>query len=262
MAHALDAALPPGLDILDVVEARAGSLVDRVTASEWEIRLPTTAPGAVSTAVRAFWKRRRSRWNGRRRPGSRPSMPTSGRATRRRRGYSDPPCAILQVVVRHGTPTVRPDDVLAGLRRVADLAPLQSSLATRLAQGPLDDQAGTVGDPLEPDREAARPGPASAVDSTKPPTPSAEDDADSRLLRRTPPGDGGRQNSCRGERALSPARAPAGRSDGASRMQQEDQPTQPNQPRPSRPRRGQTSPRPEEGRAGLGGTSGSGTDNR
>ena len=36
------------------VEARAGSLADRVTASEWEIRLPTTGSGAVSTAVRAF----------------------------------------------------------------------------------------------------------------------------------------------------------------------------------------------------------------
>jgi hypothetical protein len=27
--------------------------------------------------------------------------------------------AILQVVVRHGVPTVRPDDVLVGLRRVS-----------------------------------------------------------------------------------------------------------------------------------------------
>jgi hypothetical protein len=32
-------------------------------------------------------------------------------------------CAILQVVVRHATPAVRPDDVLAALRAVADLAP-------------------------------------------------------------------------------------------------------------------------------------------
>lgn len=169
MAHALDAALPPGLDILDVVEAKAGSLADRVTASEWEIRLPTTAPGAVSTAVRAFLEASSVEVE-------RPTKAGVKNLDARRLvvrldvagEYSDPPCAILRVVVRHGTPTVRPDDVLAGLRRVADLAPLPSSLVTRLAQGPLDDQAGTVGDPLEPDREAARPGSASAVDSTKP----------------------------------------------------------------------------------------------
>ena len=33
----------------------------------------------------------------------------------RRSGSADE-CAILEVVLRHGTPSVRPDDVLAGLR--------------------------------------------------------------------------------------------------------------------------------------------------
>jgi Uncharacterized protein conserved in bacteria (DUF2344) len=87
MAHELDAALPLGLDILDVVEARAGSLADRVTASEWEIRLPTTAPGAVSTAVRAFVGRGGTADEGR---GQDPRCPTSGRATRRGRGIFRP----------------------------------------------------------------------------------------------------------------------------------------------------------------------------
>jgi hypothetical protein len=62
------------------------------------------------------------------------------------------------VVVRHVTPSVRPDDVLAALRLVADLVPPVPSRVTRLAQGPLvaDASVGTamdaVTDPLAPDR--------------------------------------------------------------------------------------------------------------
>ena len=62
------------------------------------------------------------------------------------------PCAILQVVVRHQTPAVRPDDVLVALRQIGDLAPPQTPAVVRLAQGPLDGPAGTVSDPLAPDR--------------------------------------------------------------------------------------------------------------
>jgi len=65
-------------------------------------------------------------------------------------------CAILDVVLRHGTPSVRPDDVLAGLREITGLVADSAPLHERLAQGPLDSQAGTVGDPLTPDRDAAR----------------------------------------------------------------------------------------------------------
>ena len=55
--------------------------------------------------------------------------------------------AILEVVVRQVTPTVRPDDVLTALRSVAGFAPSRPPRATRLAQGPVDD-AGVVGNPL------------------------------------------------------------------------------------------------------------------
>lgn len=70
-------------------------------------------------------------------------------------GPTDQPCAILRLVVRHVTPAVRPDDVLSGLRAVADLAPPVPAAVTRLAQGLFDDETGTVTDPLAPDREAA-----------------------------------------------------------------------------------------------------------
>jgi hypothetical protein len=59
--------------------------------------------------------------------------------------------AILDLVVRQVTPTVRPDDVLAALRAVADLALVAPAITVRLAQGPLDD-SGAVGDPLAADR--------------------------------------------------------------------------------------------------------------
>ena len=61
-----------------------------------------------------------------------------------------PGCAILQLVVRHTTPAVRPDDILTALHVVADFAPPSSTLMTRLAQGPLDESHGSVADPLAP----------------------------------------------------------------------------------------------------------------
>ncbi len=169
VAQALDASLPPGLDIVEVVEATSGSLADRLTASEWELQVPGTAREVVATAVHAFLAAdsvevERPTKNGFKTLDCRPSIVRLAVVGE----YKHPPCAILRMVVRHGTPTVRPDDVLAGLRRVANFAPPQPSLATRLAQGPLDDLTGTVGDPLEPDRDAARLGLASAVEPTKP----------------------------------------------------------------------------------------------
>src|SRR5688572_25037484 len=48
LARALDAALSPGLDVLDAVEATVGaSLADRIDAGSWAIELPgVTAPTA------------------------------------------------------------------------------------------------------------------------------------------------------------------------------------------------------------------------
>ena len=91
----------------------------------------------------------------------RPGEPDSDEA-----GLSEP-CAILHLVVRHGTPSVRPDDVLTGLRLVADLVPPVPPRITRLAQGPLNEADWTVGDPLAADRqpsgqEGATPGLAAA----------------------------------------------------------------------------------------------------
>lgn len=157
----LDESMPPGLDITDAVEARVPGFADRLTASCWELRLDGVPEQRVAEAVRAFLAAesvevRRQTKKGMRSFDSRAAVVA---LTTRNDGPDGPtgsPCAILRLVVRHLTPAVRPDDVLSGLRTTADLAPPVPAAVTRLAQGPLDEEHGTVTDPLAPDRDAAR----------------------------------------------------------------------------------------------------------
>ncbi|MFD0314979.1 TIGR03936 family radical SAM-associated protein [Streptomyces flavalbus] len=170
----LDESLPPGLDVIEAVEARTSGLADRLTASVWELRLTGVPAEDARRAVDAFnaagtVEVQRLTKNGVRTFDARPAVVSleshsapgapgadstethSSRADR----PSDQPCAILRLVVRHVTPAVRPDDVLSGLRAVADLAPPVPAAVTRLAQGLFDEETGTVTDPLAPDRDAA-----------------------------------------------------------------------------------------------------------
>jgi radical SAM-linked protein len=162
VAAALDEALPDGFDVLEVVEAGPGSLADRLMASVWEVRLDGVEPTAAEQAVRAFLAApavevERLTKNGLRRFDARHAVLRAAlvddHGPFERGSDSAPgPCAILQLVVRHVTPAVRPDDVLSGLRLVADLMPPHPPRVTRLAQGPLDASSGEVHDPLAPDR--------------------------------------------------------------------------------------------------------------
>ncbi|SEG86845.1 radical SAM-linked protein [Thermomonospora echinospora] len=158
----LDAALPPGLDILDVVTAPAGtSLADRLQASEWRIRLDGVLPEAAEQAVATFMAAEeieveRLTKKGRRRFDARAAVSACG-LDRHDPSTADGSSTTLRMVVRHATPAVRPDDVLSGLRQVADLAPPSPPLVTRLAQGPLDEGTGELADPLDPDRGAVSP---------------------------------------------------------------------------------------------------------
>ncbi|HMG32199.1 MAG TPA: DUF2344 domain-containing protein, partial [Jiangellaceae bacterium] len=54
----------------------------------------------------------------------------------------------LRAVLRHQTPTVRPDDLLVALRLTGEGVDAQPFLSTRLAQGPLDEESAAVGDPF------------------------------------------------------------------------------------------------------------------
>ncbi len=158
---ALDAALSPGLDVLDAVVATGGSLVDRIEAAHWRIELPGVTPDVLRAAVTAFTAAdevlvERMTKQGRRTFDARAAVidvdvvvpdetPSEAVAV---------PCAILELVVRQVTPAVRPDDVLSGLRVVADLEPPVSPRVTRLAQGTLTAQ-GAIADPLDADRDGA-----------------------------------------------------------------------------------------------------------
>ncbi|MEU9186054.1 TIGR03936 family radical SAM-associated protein [Streptomyces sp. NPDC048484] len=180
----LDESMPVGLDIIDAVEARTSGLADRLTASVWELRLDGVSPEDAERAVDAFTAAetvevQRKAKNGMRTfdargavaslkahsaqpeaPSAQPDAhdPQADRPT-------DQACAILRLVVRHVTPAVRPDDVLSGLRAVADLAPPVPAAVTRLAQGLFDEETGTVTDPLAPDREAAASSPVFSGDT-------------------------------------------------------------------------------------------------
>ena len=150
----LDAALSPGLDVVGAVEADGEPLAERIDASHWRIELPELDTDRVAAAVTAFLgagevvvdkvtKQGRRRQDVRSAvvradvsgPGSAPDAAVAER------------CAILDLVVRQVTPSVRPDDVLAGLRVVAGLEPPVPPRATRLAQGRLTAQ-GEIVDPL------------------------------------------------------------------------------------------------------------------
>lgn len=226
---ALDAALSPGLDVVEAVEAvSTESLADRITASRWRIELPGVDQGELERAVTAFLAREevlveRLTKQGRRTfdtraavysltsagPGPAPDGPaappsprpgaTFGQAAEREfsgssgdaalgqaaerelpgssddarlrraaeREFDRPPdgagglngsmgipCGILDLVVRQVTPSVRPDDVLSGLRVVAGLEVGAPARVTRLAQGTLT-SLGEIVDPLAVDRDAA-----------------------------------------------------------------------------------------------------------
>ncbi|WP_234019297.1 TIGR03936 family radical SAM-associated protein [Streptomyces sp. Tu6071] len=164
----LDESLPTGLDIVDAVEARTPHLTERLQASVWDLRLDQVTPETAALAAEKFMARsavevERLTKNGVRTFDARAAVVRLGLAEQRADEPSERPCAILRLVVRHLTPAVRPDDVLSGLRAVAELAPPVPAAVTRLAQGPLDEESGTVTDPLAPDREAAPPATAATV---------------------------------------------------------------------------------------------------
>lgn len=152
----LDEALPTGLDVLEVVESRGGSLADLLEASLWRITVPDLGPDDAERAVTAFLEAgevlvERMTKKGLRTFDCRAAVVSMSSA---RSGTRDS-CAILEVVLRHGTPAVRPDDVLAGLRSLSGLEAGSAPLHERLAQGPLDAVHGTVGDPLALNRDTA-----------------------------------------------------------------------------------------------------------
>ena len=145
VGQALAEALPDGLDLVSVVESPGGSLTDLLQASRWQIDV-TAAIAEVTAAAESFL--------------ATGSVPVE-RMTKKGMREFDCRAAVvsltteelpggsrLVVVLRHTVPAVRPDDVLTGLRAVAGLEAGEDARLTRLAQGPLDEETGEIGDPL------------------------------------------------------------------------------------------------------------------
>jgi radical SAM-linked protein len=137
----LSAALPRGIDIVAVSVVGDGSQPEQLEASAWQVECPGVSDEAAATAVAAFLAAEhieveRLTNKGIRRFDARAAV-LSLTPQRRAGAGQDAGCAILRMVVRHMTPAVRPDDILAALGQVADLAPTSPPLVTRLAQGPI-----------------------------------------------------------------------------------------------------------------------------
>jgi radical SAM-linked protein len=160
----LDAALPDGIDVIEVLELGDGVQPRRLEASVWEVVLPGVSPGEAAAAARDFLAAPsaevdRLTSKGIRRLDARAAVVTL--EIDRRAGEDRlAGCAILRMVVRQMTPVVRPDDILAALRHMSALEPSSPPLVTRLAQGPLGREAaaGTGAPGLSGPAESRGPG--------------------------------------------------------------------------------------------------------
>jgi radical SAM-linked protein len=165
----LNAALPDGIDVIDVIEEASGgsAAFARLEASEWHVVLPGVAPEAARRAVAGFLALseapvERLTDKGVRRLDARAAVvemdvvqtdvvqtdvvqtdvvqigPASADPDGGSRaaviGQED--CAILRMVVLHTAPAVRPEDVLTALRGLDGIEPSSPPMTTRLAQGP------------------------------------------------------------------------------------------------------------------------------
>lgn len=141
---ALAEALPDGLDVIAIAESPGGSLSDLLEASHWVLDVEAD-PAAAAAAVEAFLAQESVSVERMTKKGLR-EFDCRAAVVRLSAGPRDGG-ARLDLVLRHGVPSVRPDDVLSGLRATAGLDTGRAPLLTRLAQGPLGAD-GTVGDPL------------------------------------------------------------------------------------------------------------------
>jgi radical SAM-linked protein len=123
----LDAALPDGMDVIEVQELGDNPRAEgalRPEGSQWRVVLPGVSPGDAARAVQAFLDApsvtvERLTSKGTRRLDARAAVVTL-ELDRRATPEEDAECAILRMVVRHLTPIVRPDDILAALGAVPE----------------------------------------------------------------------------------------------------------------------------------------------
>src|SRR6516162_1614567 len=150
----LNAALPDGIEVIDVTEdadsPRAdSSALGRLEASRWRVVLPGVEPAAAQRAVAGFLALSQAPVERLTDKGVRCLDARAAVVTLDVLGPADPhggsrasvtgvqDCAILRMVVLNTAPAVRPDDVLTALREQHGLVPSSPPITTRLAQGSL-----------------------------------------------------------------------------------------------------------------------------
>ncbi len=160
LAGVLRAGLPPGFDVAEVVPALSDDLAGRLQASAWEFELPGVAAADAAAALEVLlrldsYPLHRMTKGGGAQVDVRAAIISGRQVGGPIPAAGAPSCAILLMVVRHVTPSVRPTDVLTALSEAAGLELPQAPRICRLAQGPLLPDGMTIGDPLAQDRRAA-----------------------------------------------------------------------------------------------------------
>ena len=139
---ALDGALPPGLDVVEVAVVRPGALAEELTGSRWQVDLVGVSRTTLQVARDEFLARdvvlvERMTKNGLREFDARGAVVALESEDGR-----------LTMTLAHQVPLVRPDDVLAGLRAASlEFAPNVPPVLTRLTQGRLDPDSGAIAEP-------------------------------------------------------------------------------------------------------------------
>lgn len=151
----LDAALPEGLDVLEVADAAdlPGALADRLEGSLWALRfrggVDAASVRAAADAVLALPSLRVTRMmkNGPRELDVRAAVVALEVADQPVTGVeTSPGDVVLLATLRHTTPTVRPEEVWGALRG-SGAPDLPRPVGTRLRQGPVvgDEVAASLG---------------------------------------------------------------------------------------------------------------------
>jgi radical SAM-linked protein len=152
---ALDSALPPGLDVVQVVPAPTGALADLLTASQWRVDLVGVTPAVLEAAVQAVLSEdsvvvQRMTKSGLRAFDVRQAIVSLAPTTVAGETWTTA-SHHLELLTLHSEPLVRPDDVLSAMAQlVPDFAPSEVPVLTRLRQGRLDAASGELIDPFAP----------------------------------------------------------------------------------------------------------------
>jgi len=142
VSRRLNVALPDGIDVIEVVETGGRSAGIQLEASEWEVVWPGVPADAAASAVQAFLAApsvqvERLTSKGMRRLDARAAVISLTSHAPEPEIDESARCVILRMIVRHMTPAVRPDDILAALRQLSAPVPASPPLVTRLWQGPI-----------------------------------------------------------------------------------------------------------------------------